>query len=242
MSTDAARFAIYFTPSPESELWRRGCAWLGRDADSGAAVDHPVLEDLARDDIAAASAAPRHYGFHATLKPPFRLAAGHTADALYHDLKAFCKVRKPFETPPLDVGCLGDFIALKPRQPSAPLAQLAEDCVRGFDRFRASAPDAELAKRRKAGLTPRQDELLAQWGYPYVFDEFRFHMTLTGRLADGVRAAYESALRGYFAPVCEAPMRVDGIAVFSQSGPDAPFVMRRRFTFNGAALADDRAA
>ena len=41
---------------------------------------------------------------------------------------------------------------------------------------------AELERRRKAGLSAAQEKMLLRWGYPYVLDEFRFHLTLTGRL------------------------------------------------------------
>ena len=32
-------------------------------------------------------------------------------------------------------------------------------------------------------LTARQDAMLVRWGYPYVFDTWFFHMTLTRRLS-----------------------------------------------------------
>src|SRR5438445_432365 len=44
------------------------------------------------------------------------------------------------------------------------------------------------------GLSARQAELLARWGYPYVHDEFRFHMTLTGPIADDERPAFLASL------------------------------------------------
>jgi hypothetical protein len=58
---------------------------------------------------------------------------------------------------------------------------------------RASAlplTEEELTRRRKAELTPEQDKLLVDWGYPWVLDEFNFHFSLTGSL-DSVDAKTE---------------------------------------------------
>ena len=74
---------------------------------------------------------------------------------------------------------------LRETEPSAALQALADACVEQLDRFRAPPSDAELARRRRASLTPRQDAMLVRWGYPYVFDTWFFHMTLTRRLTPG---------------------------------------------------------
>ena len=242
MSTDPARYALYFTPTLDSALWRKGCRWLGRDAETGEALAHPVPEGLAGADIVAATAAPRKYGFHATLKPPFRLAAGYAPEYLHNAIAAFCRKRRPFEASPPTVEGLGDFIALRPRYPSAELTQLADDCVRTFDDFRAPLSHAELEKRHARRLTERQVTLLEEWGYPYVFEEFRFHLTLTGSLRDSVHPTYEKVLQDYFAPDCKAALYVDGVTLFKQPAPDAPFVIEHRYRFNGAALEDETAA
>ncbi|MGE0233334.1 MAG: DUF1045 domain-containing protein, partial [Flavobacteriaceae bacterium] len=67
------RVAIYFAPAPETALWRAASAWLGRDAAHEGrqpAVLEAALGRAAADEILAA---PRRYGFHATLKAPFHL-------------------------------------------------------------------------------------------------------------------------------------------------------------------------
>ena len=64
------RYAIYYLP-PAGALADFGARWLGWDVRRGAAavqLDLPGLRD--------ATEAPRKYGFHGTLKPPFRLAEG----------------------------------------------------------------------------------------------------------------------------------------------------------------------
>ena len=65
------RVAVYYAPQPEDALFAEGAAWLGRNPEKGAPVPQPDIPN-----IAEATAEPRLYGFHATLKPPMRLAEG----------------------------------------------------------------------------------------------------------------------------------------------------------------------
>jgi hypothetical protein len=60
--------------------------------------------------------------------------------------------------------------------------QLAADCVTVFDRFRRPLTPQERNRRIAAGARARQIENLDRWGYPFVFEDFRFHMTLTGAI------------------------------------------------------------
>ena len=84
---------------------------------------------------------------------------------------------------------LGSFLALTPTMPEAELSAFAGLCVRAFEPFRAPLSDTDIERRRKSGLTPKQDGYLTGWGYPYIFDEFRFHMTLSNKLEDEAQAA-----------------------------------------------------
>src|SRR5229473_956510 len=145
---EAGRYAIYFSPEDATALGRFGRQWLG-GADARAAVPGFSL-----DRLAEITAEPRRYGFHATLKPPFALAAGSSA--------------------------------------------------------------RELAKRRRAGLTAAQEALLARWGYPYVMDAFRFHLTLTSRLDAAEGAALKEGLAPIVAPLCRAPLVIDAISLFHE--------------------------
>jgi hypothetical protein len=125
---------------------------------------------------------PRRYGFHATIKPPFALADGTGADALADTLADLAHSLPPARADGLRLSRIGRFLALTPEGDSAKIDALAAAFVRDLDRFRAPATDADLARRRAAGLTPAQESHLLRWGYPYVMDEFRFHMTLSGHL------------------------------------------------------------
>ena len=65
-------------------------------------------------------------------------------------------------------------------KPNPKIQSLAEIMVREIDAFRKPLTKEELNTKTK-GLTRSQDENLIKWGYPYVFSEFRFHMTLTAK-------------------------------------------------------------
>jgi putative phosphonate metabolism protein len=230
----SARYAAYFAPTPDSRWWAFGCAWLGYDAAAGRDVAQPAIPGVSADAFAAITAAPRRYGFHATLKPPLRLAAGAGEAHLVAAMEALAAAREPFTLPPLRVGRLGGFLACTTAAHDPRLHALADDCVRELDRFRASATAAELAKREAAGLAPREAAHLARWGYPYVFDTFRFHLTLTGPLAGvppetvaRVSAAAEAAV----AALAGEPLACDAVCLFAQPGAQSSFRLIRRFGF-----------
>ena len=209
--SDEARFAIYFAPHADSVLARFGSAWLGRDAAGRKPAARLAAEGFSAGRLAALTAEPAHYGWHATLKPPFRLAAGRTREALISRLAAFAAARTAFDIPALKLGSLGGFLALLPSATPEPLTRLARDCVRAFDEFRAPASPDELVRRLDGGLTPRQEALLARWGYPYVLEEFRFHLTLTARLEAAERRRLAAALAPLVAPLCRAPIPIDAV-------------------------------
>ncbi|WP_371055283.1 DUF1045 domain-containing protein [Rhodosalinus sp. K401] len=223
------RYAIYFTP--EGALAERGAAWLGWDAAAGAARAHPGLSGLPRpvDEI---TARPRAYGFHATLKPPFRLAAGCSEADLGAALEAFAAGRPAVVLDGLEVARLGRFLALRPAGDAAALSALAAAVVEGLDPFRAPPADDEIARRRAARLTPRQEALLARWGYPYVMEEFRFHMTLTGPLGPDELAQTETVLARHFAPVLPAPFVADAVTLLAEDDAGR-FHHLHRYTLTG---------
>ena len=231
----AHRLALYWTPPPDSALARIGAAWLGRDAAGAAVDDRPVIAGFDAAQLEALTEAPRHYALHATLKPPFVLAEGTDAAELVASIQAAARELTPVTMPPLELRLLDGFLALTPRMPCPALDHLAGQCVALFDRFRRPAPAAEMAKRRAAGLTPRQDAYLLRWGYPYVFADFRFHVTLSERLDPVEAGRLQPALAALFAPAIGQPIDVSDITLFSQVGPDRPFQEQARFPLTGAA-------
>jgi putative phosphonate metabolism protein len=224
MLSGAERFAIYATPAPGSALAHLGAAWLGRDAASGAGLERPPLPGLDPAEAEAITENPRFYGFHGTLKAPFALAAGMDRVALMAAVRRLAARREGFALPPLRVASLGGFIALLPAAPCPALDALAAACVRALDGLRAPAPPEEVARRKAAGLNRREAELLDLWGYPFVLDAFRFHMTLTGRIDDEARRApLVAALSDLFAPALEQPGPLDALSVFHQPDRATPF-------------------
>lgn len=216
------RFAIYYIPS-KGPLAEFGAAWLGWDVLSGFEVTQFDVSGLA--DI---TTTPRKYGFHGTLKPPFRLKDGETADGLANAIGALARTLPPATCDGLKLTALGRFLALVPEGSMDGLRRVADACVRDLDGFRAPASDEEIARRRTSRLSARQDRLLTLWGYPFVFEEFRFHMTLTGRLPETVLPAWTATLRRYL-PDLPAPFVVDQIALCGER-TDGRFQLIHRYT------------
>ena len=53
----------------------------------------------------------------------------------------------------------------------------------------------ELERRGLDSLSERQRGNFERWGYPYIFDEFRFHMTLSCRLDTPERDSFRAKLK-----------------------------------------------
>ncbi|MCF3640861.1 DUF1045 domain-containing protein [Rhizobium sp. TRM95111] len=234
------RYGLYFTPPASDALTIRASRWLGRNAFTGAALQQPAVEGFDASAFAALTADPRRYGFHATLKAPFELAPGTTEAELVAEIVRFVGETERFEIPDLAIGRLGSFFALVPGQDCPPLQAFAAEVVRRFERFRAPLSSADIARRRPDRLTSDERQNLVQWGYPYVFDSFRFHMTLTGPVPAGDAPAVERALRVHFAEHDGPSLPVGGLALFRESSRGADFTVHSlfplaRFPLGGAA-------
>ncbi len=228
MSGTGPRVAVYYAPDPDDPLAAAGAAWLGRDAETGAALAQPPIAG-----IAEVTAAPRRYGFHATLKPPMRLADGLAWAAVEDAARELADGIAPFDLPPLAVADVHGFLALRETAPCPALQALADLCVAGLDRFRAPPVPDELARRRRAGLSAAQEAMLRRWGYPYVFGAWFFHLTLTRRLDPAERERWIAASRAHLAPALAAPRRVGAICLFTQAEPCAPFRLAARLPLRG---------
>lgn len=224
------RCAIYFAPDPSDPLGRVGNAWLGRNPATGDGCAQPILDGIAPSRLREMTASPRRYGLHATLKAPFELAQGRTIAQLDAAISEFAGSCDPIPNLALKVSELDDFLALTLSQESRAVRNLAADCVRSFDPFRAPLRDEDLRRRRQAQLSNLEDAFLLRWGYPYVMEAFRFHITLTGRLPDVERDNVKEHLCRIFAPAVDGCLAVDAIALFLQEDRDRPFHMVRRYT------------
>lgn len=213
------RYAVYFAPAPETALWRFGSSVLGYDAASGQDLAPAVPEGWSPADWHGATEEPRRYGFHATLKAPFRLADGIAEADLRAALDAFCSAREPVELPGLRVEALGAFVALVPVSGHDSLAQLEAASVRAFDALRAPLGEAEIVRRKPETLSPRQRQHLERWGYPFVLEDFRFHMTLSGPLpAQRIAATRDGLARLYREAGADLALAVDRLGLFRQHG------------------------
>ena len=216
------RYALYFTPPREHLLTRTASAWLGRDAFTGLSVPRPAISELADLDMADITAAPSRYGFHATLKAPFHLLPEVSESELIQAVAAFSSSEAPVGALRLKLDQIEGFIALVSAEPMPQLHRFADDVVTAFDRFR----DRHAAGRPRGVLSPTEQRNLDRWGYPFVFEAFQFHMTLTSRLADAETPPAFSALRKLFEPILETPLSVNCLSLFVEPEPDAPFVVR----------------
>lgn len=219
------RFAIYYVP-PAGPLADAGASWLGWDIAAGRDVARAMLPGL--PDI---TATPRKYGFHGTLKPPFRLSEGRSQMELEAAMAVLATTLAPATCDGLDLAALGGFVALVPRGEQSELENVAERCVRALDDFRAPAGADEIARRRATGLSARQDALIERWGYPYVMDEFRFHMTLSARLPMRDIPAWIDAARRHL-PVLPAPFVMDSISLCGERD-GGRFELIHRYTLAG---------
>jgi hypothetical protein len=229
------RVAIYAAPQPRDPLFTFGSAVIGHDAATGELVRARAPLKLAQERWDELTAEPRRYGFHATLKAPFRLAPGRGIAGLSEALASYGA--KKGAPPPfaLEVAAIGEFLALVPASPPDGLSGLAADIVAAFDGFRAPLNEAERERRLAAGLTARQRDYLGRYGYPYVLEEFRFHMSLTGKVRDAqLREELRLALaEAHRRETKDAPFSLDALVLFAQAAPGERFTIRERHALNG---------
>lgn len=208
------RYAIYFTPEP-GPLAETAAHWLGWDIATGTPRPHPEVGPLPRpvEDI---TRRPRKYGFHATIKPPFHLADGTDETMLRDQAAELCATIAPVQLDGLRLSRLGGFLALTPDGDTSELNALAANVVAALDGLRAPPDAAELARRRARPLSQRQDMMLEKWGYPYVMEEFRFHMTLSGPLKSDDAPAVTTALEGLLKDALPRPFRIGALSLVGE--------------------------
>lgn len=237
----AGRFAVYFSPEQDSALERFGAGWLARSAFTGRVLEQYRDHRIDPDRLAEVTAVPRCYGFHATLKAPFSLASGTTPEELRIAARKFAAGCKPFFCQGLVLSSLGRFLALTLKKPCPGMIRLAHECVQFFDGFRRPATDQEITFRRRKKLTYRQELHLLQWGYPYIFQDFIFHLTLTSRLRkDEEIARLQEVLTPLVEPFADQPLEVGAIYLVHQSNREEPFRIVERFPLTGTAESNGK--
>lgn len=224
------RYAIYYAPDT-GPLADFTAAWLGWDLARGQASPHPVIDGLPGDPATLTEAA-RKYGFHGTIKAPFRLHKGGTEGALNAACTALAAGLAPVRMDGLSLQALDGFLALMAEGDAHLLQRMASEVVLALEAFRAPLTAAEIARRRPESLTPRQRDLLARYGYPYVLEEFQFHLTLTGALSDSDLAATRAALTPHLTPLMPSPFVIRDLCLCAE-GDDGMFRLLHRYALTG---------
>lgn len=222
------RFAIYYAPPTSSGLWQRAARWLGRDAATGN-VPNDGIAGIASETLTAITPSATRYGFHATLKAPFALAPGKTREELETELQAFSLRHGRVSLGPLELRLLDGFLALTAVVQSPELTEFAGKVVAQFDTFRAPMSADERQRRLKSDLTAYQIGLMDHYGYPYVMDQFLFHMTLTDRMDVRMQETVVAAAAEWFAPALETPMVLDRLSLYYEPEAGGPFLRRTDF-------------
>ncbi len=229
-----SRYAVYLTPPLGSDLWKFGCDVIGRDASTGELLGAYAPEGHNPESWGKLTEEPRRYGFHATLVAPFALRADLDAPDLIEAVAGFARIHHPFDAGELQVGRIAAadgraFVALRPTGRSSELHALEEKAVRQLDGLRAPLTEAERRKREAPGLTPLQRYYLDAWGYPYVLNEFRPHLTLTNALDDAKPVV--KALRWDLQMRVPAPprLRIETVTLFGERRSDGQFEILHEF-------------
>ena len=225
------RYALYFTPPKDDPLTRVASDWLGRDAFTGNTSTPAAIDGIDTDDQLRLIADPARYGFHATLKAPFELAASVRADEFIEAVEDFARAQKVFDIPELVLGQLGPFFALVPNAVYPTLQSFAASVVRSFEPYRAALSDADIARRKPETMSAVHRANLTRWGYPHVMDEFRFHMTLTGPVEPALAEPMRQALEPKFADFVHRPLTISGLALFVEQTRGAPFTVHSWLPF-----------
>ena len=224
------RYAIFYAPQDGDPLNKAAAEWLGRDVFTGETIERlsPVegLELAAFDDLTSSA---RRYGFHGTLKAPFELADGYDLADLEAAVERYCTALSPFDLPPFKIGQLGPFFALLLSESCGTLDDLAANLVRDFDRFRAPLSEADIARRNPDKLSPSQRDNLLNWGYPHIFGNFRFHMTLSDPVSPDRSQAFTEALERHFTPHLLEARRLSSLSIYKEPERGAPFVLHRQY-------------
>lgn len=206
------RFALYHLP--DGALGDFGAAWLGWDARAGVALPRPALPGLP-DEAETLTAQPMRYGFHATLKAPFRLAEGHRPEDLARRARLVCDHLAPFSLR-LELSMLHGFVALRPVAQPPRLLALEQALVTRLDDLRAPLSAEDRDRRRPETLPDQARRHLDHWGYPFVLDLFGYHLTLSGSLAPDPARALGQALMPALAPLIRRPMPVTAVALMGE--------------------------
>ncbi|MHA6325560.1 DUF1045 domain-containing protein [Roseivivax sp. CAU 1753] len=193
------RVALYWLPGgPLGDL---GADWLGWDPRAG----------RARPDARVVAPKARRYGLHATIVAPFHMAEGVDPDAVEQAARDCARTCAPAELGLLRVAALGRMVALRPADCDG-IARIANGFLHALDPLAADLGPEDLARRGR-NLSARQRAYLERWGYAYVLDEYRPHLTLSGGRPE---AGLDARAAAHFAPALTQPYRLDQVSLVGE--------------------------
>ena len=231
-----ARYALYYVPADDSALGRFGARLFGRWPDNRVETDTFDIPDRSRRIHRVA-----RYGFHATLKAPFQLASGCTEEGLVRAVEEGVRDWRPVSLSGLRVTVDAQTLSLSRSatlvsDPHDPVCQLASRCVQEFEHWRAPLDEASRQRRKPESLSAHERKLLDTFGYPWVLDAFRFHITLADRRHTSADETLAQTLDERFSTMVTATPMLDRIAVCHESAPHEPLVQIATFALVGTAL------
>jgi hypothetical protein len=153
-SMPGPRYAISFTPPPDSPLAVFGASVIGYDCFERAEVPRRLIDGINPSVLALATVEPRRYGFRATLVAPFRLATGVDEDAITQAFLEFSASHVPVDMGLLQVTAMRRSVVLSPVASPPESEALADACVTAFDRYRARLAEAGSRALRRHGAQP----------------------------------------------------------------------------------------
>jgi hypothetical protein len=126
--------------------------------------------------------------------------------------------------PDLEVKQLGRFVALTLAKPSPEFQALADTCVTALDPHRKPEPAAVQAARA-AGRSARQRQNIERFGYPLLFEDWQFHITLTNPTAE---PTLRDQAETYFDQVLKTPRICKTLCIFQEPTKGADFILTHR--------------
>lgn len=226
------RHAIFFAPADDSPLGIYGATVLRRRATDPGEWTNPQIP-VNFDNTAvwrACVETPARYGFHATLQAPFELHPAYTYQTLLDELEVFCSQQQPLLLTELAPRRTRRFDALAFDTQPLEVKEFASTCVQRFNKYCAPLHPQDIVRRQKKALSPTQLSNLEQYGYPYIFDDFNFHMTLSGTMPDDDNGHLQWLRVLFDEMVTETPL-LDRLCVFYQADRNEAFVRIAEFKF-----------
>lgn len=221
------RYAVYFSPKGNTELSEFGEQVLARSS-SEPRSSNASSSFSDQERWLALTKKPAHYGFHATLKAPFELADGQSLESFFLAAERFASTQHSIPLLTLAPRYLSRFMALTLSKPQDELNQFAFACVKEFESFRKPLSEADIKRRKQAALSARQETLLHEYGYPYVAEEFRFHMTLSDAMQKSDQD-YQDWVTNLYETIINTTPELDQIAIYSQTNRDSAFIKEAEF-------------